>query len=139
MAAKRVPTVRGEQYSDSNVLDSTKYRTQTRVWHFIVADVSKANIGAEFFSHYGLLVYIRNRRLLDVTTTLSTAGREENENYMQIRLIKDATKFHELLAKFSELMQPAGSPSVVKHSNLQNIRTTPGPPVSCRACHLTPA
>ncbi|KOC61824.1 hypothetical protein WH47_06162 [Habropoda laboriosa] len=34
-------------------------------WRFVVADVSKPIIGADFLAHYGLLVDIRNQRLID--------------------------------------------------------------------------
>lgn len=34
-------------------------------WRFIVANVSKPIIGADFLAHFGLLVDVRNQRLLD--------------------------------------------------------------------------
>jgi hypothetical protein len=41
-------------------------------WRFIIADVTQAIIGADFLSHYGLVVNLRKKRLLDETTSLST-------------------------------------------------------------------
>jgi hypothetical protein len=40
-------------------------------WRFVVAIVTQPLIGADFLSHYGLLVDCRNSRLLDGVTSLS--------------------------------------------------------------------
>jgi hypothetical protein len=40
-------------------------------WRFVVADVTQPLIGADFLSHFGLLVDCRNNRLLDGVTSLS--------------------------------------------------------------------
>jgi hypothetical protein len=40
-------------------------------WRFVVADVTQSLIGADFLSHFGLLVDCRNNRLLDGVTSLS--------------------------------------------------------------------
>ena len=37
-------------------------------WDFIVADVKTPLLGANFLSHYGLLVDVTNQKLLDVAT-----------------------------------------------------------------------
>lgn len=42
------------------------------VWNFVVANVDRPIIGADFISHYGLLVDCKNRQLLDRLTTLSS-------------------------------------------------------------------
>ena len=47
-------------------------------WQFIIADVSIPIIGADFLSHYGLLVDIRTCSLLDSTTSLRTTGTISN-------------------------------------------------------------
>ena len=43
------------------------------IWHFMVADVQDPIIGADLLAHFGLLVDLRNRRLLD-GTSLSAPG-----------------------------------------------------------------
>jgi hypothetical protein len=40
-------------------------------WRFVVADVTQPLIGADFLSHYGLLVDCKYKRLLDGVTSLS--------------------------------------------------------------------
>lgn len=46
-----------------------------------MADVSKPIIGAHFLAHYGLLVDIRNKRLVDSTTTLFINGQVKKARY----------------------------------------------------------
>ena len=43
-------------------------------WVFIVANVRKPILGADFLKHYGLVVDMRRRRLLDTITQLSIQG-----------------------------------------------------------------
>ena len=40
-------------------------------WRFVIADVSKPIIGVDFLDHYGLMVDVRNKFLVDGRTTLS--------------------------------------------------------------------
>jgi len=44
-------------------------------WSFVVAYVSKPIIGSDFLSSYELLVDLRNNKLIDQITNLSTRGR----------------------------------------------------------------
>ena len=43
-------------------------------WVFIIADVSKPILGADFLKHYGLLVDMRSQRLTDLLTQLKVQG-----------------------------------------------------------------
>ncbi|XP_025158061.1 uncharacterized protein LOC112589349 [Harpegnathos saltator] len=43
-------------------------------WRFIVADVQTAILGADFLAHFGLLVDVAGRRLLDSLTSLQVQG-----------------------------------------------------------------
>ena len=43
-------------------------------WVFIIADVSKPILGADFLKHYGLLVDMRSQRLTDSLTQLKVQG-----------------------------------------------------------------
>lgn len=54
-------------------------------WRFIVADVTKAIIGADFLSHYNLMVNVRDQRLIDGTTSLP-----------RVCLLKNQKIFHQL-------------------------------------------
>ena len=44
------------------------------IWIFIVADIHTPVLGADFLREYGLLVNLREGRLLDATTSLQSKG-----------------------------------------------------------------
>lgn len=43
------------------------------VWEFIIADVTKPIIGADFLHEYGLLIDLRRKRLIDQKTKLEVS------------------------------------------------------------------
>lgn len=108
-------------------------------WRFIIADTEKAIIGADFLSHYGLLVDLRNRRLVDSTTSLSAIGKvtsiSEGES---VRTIRGLNEYHQLLSRFPDILRPTGVMRAVKHDVTHHIETTPGPPVFNRPRRLPP-
>lgn len=107
-------------------------------WNFVVADVDKPIIGADFMSFYNLLVDCRNKRLLDGVTDLSTPGVPTAAKCHSIKAISGTTEYHRLLSRYTTLTKPAGILKEVKHSTIHFIRTTPGPPVFCRPRRLAP-
>ncbi|KAL1448593.1 hypothetical protein WDU94_009822 [Cyamophila willieti] len=108
-------------------------------WQFVVADVAKPIIGADFLAHYNLLVDIRNQRLLDGTTHLTSQGRVTECNIPSIKTVSTSTRFHQLLQQFPEITRPEGTPGNIKHNTRHFIKITPGPPVSSRPRRLAPS
>lgn len=108
------------------------------VWNFVVADVDRPIIGADFIAHYGLLVDCKNGRLLDGVTTLFTPGTVKKCNQVSVKAISGNTDFHQLLSQFPNLIKPSGVFREIKHSTVHYIHTTPGPPVFCRPRRLAP-
>lgn len=108
------------------------------VWNFVVANVDRPIIGADFISHYGLLVDCKNRQLLDRLTTLSSMGTIKKCDQISIKAISGNTDFHQLLSQYPDLIKPSGIFREVKHSTVHYIHTTPGPPVFCRPRRLAP-
>ena len=109
------------------------------VWRFVIADVSKPIIGADFLTHYGLLVDLRNKCLTDSNTTLFSRGRlAQHDAIPQVKSVVGNTRFHQLLKEYPGLTRPGGIPCVVKHNTEHHIRTTPGPPVACKPRRLAP-
>jgi len=90
-------------------------------WTFYVAAVSQAILGADFMRNLNLLVDIKNRRLLDTTSTKSTW------QYLQISTIDANNPFPSLLKSFPSLTQPYSATLPIKHSVTYHIETT-GPP-----------
>ncbi|XP_076764840.1 uncharacterized protein LOC143431789 [Xylocopa sonorina] len=75
-------------------------------WKFIVADVTRQIIGADFLTHYGLLVDLRNRRLLDQTTSLSAGGRVIVDNTQSVKTIIESSPYDLLLAEYATITRP---------------------------------
>lgn len=107
-------------------------------WTFTIADVQKPIIGADFLSFFGLLVDIRNGRLVDLKTSLCAIGRPANEQSdASPRALVGTSVYHELLAQFSDIVRPTRLPRPIKHTVTHHIETTPGPPVFSRPRRLS--
>lgn len=108
-------------------------------WPFIVADVSKGILGADFLHHYGLLVDLKNKKLIDNTTKLKIVAEvttvDANES---VSSLYATCQFSKLLENFPDLTKPSIVPKVLKHNVQHYITTSPGPPVYCKAHRLDP-
>lgn len=106
-------------------------------WRFVVADITKPIIGADFLAHYNLLVDVRNRRLMDATTQLSATGGIVSDETLTVKVVSGSTEYHQLLAQYPSITRPEGV-TTVKHNTVHYILTTPGPPVAHKARRLAP-
>jgi hypothetical protein len=104
----------------------------------VVADVQIPIIGVDLFAYFGLLIERRSNHLLDGTTTLCTPGRIAHTSIPSLKTTGCSVPADNLLAEFPELIRPSGSQREVRHNTLHHIRTTPGPPVTCRPRRLAP-
>lgn len=107
-------------------------------WNFLVADVDKPIIGADFMAFYGLLVDCRRGRLIDSVTSLQSTAAVTSCSLPSIRAISGDSEYHRLLSQYPALTRPAGIDREVKHNTVHYIHTTPGPPVFCRPRRLAP-
>ncbi|XP_076764833.1 uncharacterized protein LOC143431780 [Xylocopa sonorina] len=105
-------------------------------WKFIVADVTRPIIGADFLTHYGLLIDLRNRRLLDQTTPLSAGGRVIADNTQSMKTIIGNSPYDLLLAEYAMITRPTAVTPQVKHDIVHYINTTAGQPVF--SLHMVP-
>ncbi|KAJ8361868.1 hypothetical protein AAFF_G00416040 [Aldrovandia affinis] len=108
-------------------------------WEFVLADVDRPLLGADFLCTNGLLVDVRNRQLVDAkdfnslpctrssfpTTTLSSA-------------LTSTCEFACLLAEFPDLVKPTFSTAAAKHGVVHHISMS-GPPVHARSRRLNSA
>jgi len=108
------------------------------LWRFIVADVTSPIIGSDFLSYYHLLPDCKVKRLLDGTTGLGVNGLFLLSNQSSIKTISVENEFTDLLAEFPDITRPTGLPKLIQHETQHHIRTTPGPPSSCRPRRLGP-
>ena len=101
-------------------------------WIFIVADVQKPILGADFLRNFGLLVDMRKRRLIDTNTQLHIQGILSADPSPSPSICpKDASNpYLTLLSEFSSLTQVCSPDTTIKQ--------TTGPPVSARPRRLAP-
>jgi hypothetical protein len=67
-------------------------------WRFVVADVTHPLIGADFLSHFGLLVDCRNNRLLDGVTSLSAQVQPTSSAIPSVKVISGGTAVESILS-----------------------------------------
>jgi hypothetical protein len=107
-------------------------------WRFVVANVTQPIIGVDFISHFGLLLYLKMKRLLDGTTSLSAPAQTASSQIPSVKLITGDISTDTLLSEFPDLIRPTEVQCEARHSTFHHIRTTPGPPVACRPRRLAP-
>lgn len=107
------------------------------VYEFIVADVTKPILGADFLGDYGLLIDISNKKLIDNTTQLKANCIERQTEYTPIGTICESITCNDLLTEFKDLTVP----STINHQNSPDIGVnhqiiTTGQPIYTRARRL---
>ena len=115
---------------------------RTFCWIFIIADVSKPLLSADFLHHFGLLVDIAHGKLVDTNTHLSVHGVLTTATPTLLQVTTSTTSqaqgYFSLLSEFPELTRIHNyQDTPIKHNITHHISTT-GPPVSSWARHLSP-
>ncbi|GBN17195.1 hypothetical protein AVEN_163235-1 [Araneus ventricosus] len=108
-------------------------------WPFVIADITKPIIGADFLQQFGLLVDLKKRCLLDPITNLKCMGRADFSEIPNVKTISGNSEYHELLNRYKGITKLNSTfPKAIKHNTLHFIPTS-GPPVTARARRLHPA
>ncbi len=110
---------------------------RTFKWVFILADVEKPIIGADFLEYYHLLPDLRNRKLVDPLTHLSSPGFVLACSVPRITTVAKTSSYHNLLAEYPELTKAPRPGSQISSSVVHHIYTT-GPPVAETPRRLPP-
>lgn len=105
-------------------------------WKFIIADVERPIIGADFLRTFDLLVDMKNARILDGKTLLATKGTQPTCTFESIKSVNDTDEFTSILRQYAELMQMNGA-TATKTNVVHYIETT-GPPTFCKPRRLSP-
>ena len=81
---------------------------QTFQWVFVVAEVKRPIIGADFLKHYQLLVDVAQRRLIHAPTQSLLQGVLSSCSSMQLALLSSvpANRYEALLREFPSVIQP---------------------------------
>lgn len=106
-------------------------------WRFIVAKVSKPIIGADFLQHHQLIVDIKNRRLIDGKTNLSSQSFVQATNLPTIRSIDVQQTYHKILEEYPGITRLTSMKLTPKH-DVEHFIETSGPPLHCRARPIAP-
>ena len=114
-----------------------KFNVGRYEWKFVNADVNQPLLGADFLCHYGLLVDVRNQRLLDTTTLTSMPLTVAKGKATLLGHISVEGPYASLLTKFPVITTPAFNQATTKHGVEHFIPTT-GPPVHAKYRRLSP-
>ena len=108
---------------------------RTYRWLFIIADVHKPLLGADFLHQFGLLVDVAKGKLVDKETCLSVHGilAQDTPPSLTLPTHTSSQAYSTLLSEFPDFTQVRNyNESPVKHDITHHI-TRSGSPVSCRA------
>ena len=111
---------------------------RTFAWNFVIADVTKPIIGADFLSHYGLLVDLRGSQLIDCETKLTSRGQVFPSTICSVKVITGTSRYHQLLARYPDITRPDGRAPRTRHTTRHYIQTTSGPPAASKPRRLAP-
>ena len=104
---------------------------------YLVATVTRPILGADFLRKMGLLIDIKNRRLIDPDSKSFVKGTLFQGNSVTPRFFSIDSKYISLMTQFSELMSPPDFNLEVRHSVVHYIHTKGSLPVS-RTRRLNP-
>ena len=114
------------------------------VWIFLLAEISEPIIGADFLEKFGILVDIKNRKIVDNTTSLCTIGKILSPEISNLSCI-DPTQgfapnnnFSKLLKEFPELYDTQPNNINETPHNITHFIKTTGPPAFSRPRRLAP-
>jgi hypothetical protein len=102
-------------------------------WRFVVADVTQPLTGADFLSHYGLLVDCKEKRLLDGVTSLSAPAQATSSRIPSVKVISASTPVDNILSEFPNLTRPHWNSTLDASQHLP-----PHPHHTRNTSHLTP-
>lgn len=106
-------------------------------WTFIIANVKQPILGADFLSHYGLLVDLSSKKLIDNVTKLNVNASIKDCSNPSVKTIDEGHPYRDLLNSFQDITKPISFKDPPQHSVYHHIETT-GPPVHARARPLPP-
>lgn len=106
-------------------------------WNFTIAAVPYPILGADLLTHYGLLVDLRGRRLVDSSTDMFAFATVKAVDFVTVCTVDPSSAYAKILLEFPEItgatrLDPPFNSDVHHH-----IITT-GPPVSERPRRLNP-
>lgn len=113
---------------------------RTMRWPFTIADTTSAIIGADFLDHFSVLVDIKNRRVIDENTRLTSVGEVKQVKECQTKLtwaVNTTAPYEDLLKEFEDITKPNPNARQKKvDAGVFHYIETTGRPVTERARRL---
>lgn len=114
-------------------------------WSFTIADVQTAILGADILAHYGILIDLRGRRILDSLTSLSSTGILGPAEVHSVTLAPtyqvpsqpQGEQYSRLVQSFTELAAPPSATATLPDLPVHHTIHTQGPPVFERPRRLS--
>ena len=107
-------------------------------WSFTIADVSKPILGADLLRHYGLLVDLKCKRLMDVDTFLTVPTSYRRSTVSKLCVLVKNDSYSEILNEFQEVTTPCINRCRLLGKVEHHIDTRCRRPVFARARRLSP-
>ncbi|KAL1446948.1 hypothetical protein WDU94_003629 [Cyamophila willieti] len=108
------------------------------VWPFVIAEVQGPIIGADFISHFNLLIDIKNKRLIDsYTSKFKSCQLNPISDYSSIHVLQPSHNYYDILKQYPDLFREKPRFGTNSHGTTHRIDTT-GPPVTAKARRLPP-
>lgn len=107
-------------------------------WNFIIADVEKPILGADFLKHFGLLVDMKRKALIDPLTSLKSIARPFKGYSFALTICNNPSlnsSIQNLLNEFREITVDDGFLKPTKHPISHHILTN-GPPIVSKVRRL---
>jgi len=102
-----------------------------------MADVARPIIGADLLHYYGLLVDVRNNRLMDPSTGSASKTTVAHVQPSSICVVSQPNAWNKLIAEFPAITRESPVPDKFTH-NVEHTLTTTGPPLFARPRRLPP-
>ena len=132
------PTAAQLRHMEPSTL-SLSFASDTFEWDFVIADVSRPLLGADFLRSNSLLVVLNGKRLVDATAYHSIPLSPTRGSVPHLEAISNSTNLYDLLlAEFPDITIPNFIHSPVKKHGVEHFITTRGPPIHARVRRLPP-
>lgn len=97
------------------------------LWEFVVTDLPRSIIGADFLFHFSLVVDLRHKRLIDPLTNLSSNCTAKEVNCQTVQVLMKNHPLGTLLEEYKELFKPPSFKTKPKsEANVQHEILTTG-------------
>lgn len=100
---------------------------RTYAWTFEMADVARPIIGADFLHYFGLLIDVKNHRLIDPSDQKLMQTISVDDVSSPTLVVSHTHKWTKLLHSFPGVTRESPVPTRFKHDVVHELRTTGSP------------